>query len=97
MTININGVNCGEREIVRGSPQGSVLGCLLYCVTTQTITDDVTADVQTAQTTDEAPRPRTVHCPTTGRPRVQGVDPVLIRRPRFFPAEPGDDSLEEDV
>ena len=39
MTISINGINGGEKSIVRGSPQGSVLGCLLYCVTTQALTD----------------------------------------------------------
>ena len=39
MTISIYGINGGEKSIVRGSPQGSVLGCLLYCVTTQALTD----------------------------------------------------------
>ena len=35
MSVTVDGVHCGTKKIVRGSPQGSVLGCLLYCVTTQ--------------------------------------------------------------
>ena len=39
MAVTIDGVFCGTRQILRGSPQGSVLGCLLYCVTTQNLAD----------------------------------------------------------
>ena len=99
MTIDINGVSCGERKILRGSPQGSVLGCLLYCVTTQTLTDDITLDVRTTGPASEAPEPRDTapHRAATGWPALQGTDPVQIRRPRFFPAGSDSDSSEEDV
>ena len=41
MTITIDGARAEPVEILRGSPQGSVLGCLLYCITTQQLTDEL--------------------------------------------------------
>ena len=41
MTLYIRDEYCSTWNILRGSPQGSVLGCLLYCVTTQRLTKNM--------------------------------------------------------
>ena len=99
MTITLNGVNCGEKEIVRGSPQGSVLGCLLYCITTQTLTDfhqhppssPVYTSPQAGVVLDDA------FDGVVGIPRIQDLEVVAVRRPRFFPSSSGSDDSEGDV
>ena len=41
MTIKLCNQQCGTREILKCSPQGSVLGCLLYCAATQLLVQDL--------------------------------------------------------
>ena len=98
MTININGVNCGERYILRGSPQGSVLGCLLYCVTTQTLTDASVSVILRPgpQSMVGVPSPGTVSeaSPPARRPRTRGDS--TVGRLRFFPASDSEGDVSED-
>ena len=92
MTISINSTNGGERPIVRGSPQGSVLGCLLYCVTTQALTDDLGVPSR-ARNTIGAPEPRAVEFDdeTCGFPGRGGEAAAL----QFFPGATSDS--EDDI
>ena len=57
MSLTIQGIHCGERKIIRGSPQGSVLGCLLYCLTTQGLAGRVKAKEQQNSVTPLPPKP----------------------------------------
>ena len=98
MSININGVNCGERCIIRGSPQGSVLGCLLYCITTQTLTvapttEEINVLNQPMATDDPPPVNLSEDSQPEGWPRAAGH--LAAGRLRFFPGSDSDGGSSE--
>ena len=96
MSLTLQGKHCGTRDIIRGSPQGSVLGCLLYCITTQHLTER-------AAVREYANRevPPTSNAPTLVRFDDDGADvPLNVRQPatyRFFPGSGSEGDTDEEI
>ena len=93
MSLTIQGVHCGERKIVRGSPQGSVLGCILYCITTQGLAGSARTNHgqrDPVRPPSNDPREHQFHHPPGLPP-----GPVVLSAVRFFPGS--DSSSERDV
>lgn len=87
-------MNCGERNIISGSPQGSILGCLLYCITTQTLTDSPENQAQPqALPTNLDATPVAVGAVemdlVSDRRRVRNLDTILVQR--FFQSSDSED------
>ena len=91
MSLTIQGIHCGERKIIRGSPQGSVLGCLLYCLTTQGLAGRVKAKEQQKLGDPAAPETWELQLATPARPATPRVPTAT----RFFHGS--DSSSERDV
>ena len=89
MSVTVDGIHCGTKKIVRGSPQGSVLGYLLYCVTTQSLTRREANPSEQSPTTPTTP-PRMDVGPFHSLPGLPGA--AARTRMRFFPGSESDES-----
>ena len=96
MSLTLQGIHCGTRDIIRGSPQGSVLGCLLYCITTQHLTERVAV-----RELNNQGEPHTTNVPTEVRFDNDDVGvPMGVQRPaeyRFFPGSGSDGDTDEEI
>ena len=93
MTIKIGKCFANYRDIVRGSPQGSVMGCFLYCIATQHLTRNLAV-----ANPGRADFPHQQHSPPAvqfGFPYPQVPDEG--GRIRYFPRSEGSSSEEEGV
>ena len=91
MSVTIDGVFCGTKPIVRGSPQGSALGCLLYCINTQNLAEREAIWARANLPPSSTP-PNAANSSTPVVFEGSLSTPTARRGSRFFPGSGSEDS-----